>query len=336
MTTVKVNGHTWSTHSGKSKDKVVEAPVIHNEGKLEPPNKYRSLNVFTVFYMLINNFLRSIKILDKNQTITELILYYINHSILLMVFFIMSIYKNFLWIYRKIVLKSLNVTYYPNKSPHIIRDDVNKLNKIPKRLSCILNFKDEDDENGGIDGLIFDISELVAWSVSAGIAELNIYEYNGIINTYNGELNRYINKNLKNYFGTEYIPNITIKIPHVGQIMVNDASKPVDLTVNLLSAIDGKPTIVELTKTMSELAVNKELKIEDITIDLINEELIELVGNEPDLLIIFNPNLDLQDYPPWHIRLTEFYWEYDNKDVTYAVFIRALQNYAKSKVNVGK
>lgn len=302
-----------------------------------PPNSSRGQGVFSILGALINNFVNFVN-QDGSSVNTSLsmVINSINHWILLMVFFIISIYKNYLYMYRRIRMRILNLAYYPNNSPQIIRDDVNKLAKIPKRVSCLLNLKDEDEENGGIDGLINDISELVAWSISAGIVELNIYEINGIMNNYHQELNYYINKNLKHYFGTEYIPNTSIKIPHFNKILINDPEKSIDLSVNLLSKIDGKPTIVELTKTMCELAINKELKVKDITIDLINEELIELVGIEPDLLIVFNPSLDLQDYPPWHIRLTELYWEPDNRNVSYAVFIRALQNYARSKVNMGR
>lgn len=345
MTAVKGDGQLWTPSVGDNNgdsELTNRKPIIKNdtigdsETKKEPPNSQRDNGTTGTAKMLLNEFNDFKESNNKFDSSIKMVFTYLSHGILLMIFFIISIYKNYLYMYRKILLKLFNLTYYPNKSPQVIREDVNKLTKIPKRLSCIINFKDEDDENGGIDGLMSDISELVAWSISAGIQELNIYEYNGVINPYYNELNRYINKNLKNYFGTEYIPNITIKIPHSNKFLINQPNKSVELSINLLSKIDGKPTILELTKTISELAINKELLIKDINIDLINEELIELVGNEPDLLIIFNPNLDLQDYPPWHIRLTEIYWEPDNKEVTYGVFLKALQNYAKSKVNVGK
>lgn len=345
MTAVKVNGQLWAPGAGKSngsskltnrKPVINDEVVEESEVRKQPPNSQRDVGIIGTTKILINEFNDFKQSSNKSDSSIKLLFNYLSHGILLMIFFVISIYKNYLYMYRKVLLKLFNLTYYPNKSPQVIREDVNKLTKIPKRLSCIVNFKDEDDENGGIDGLMNDISELVAWSISAGIQELNIYEYNGVINPYYSELNRYINRNLKNYFGTEYIPNITIKIPHSNKFLVNKPDQSVDLAINLLSKIDGKPTILELTKTISELAISKELLIKDINIDLINEELIELVGNEPDLLIVFNPNLDLQDYPPWHIRLTEIYWEPDNKDVTYGVFLKALQNYAKSKVNVGK
>lgn len=311
-----------------------EPQIDINQAKDDPRIRKPNLYPFTVLSLLFNNLSQSLSI-EKSTTLNG-VLYYVNHTILLIVFFVMSIYKNVLYIYRSIVLKSLNLTYYPNKSPHIIRDDVNKLSKIPRRISCIVNFKDEDDENGGIDGLINDMSELVAWSISSGILELNIYEYHGVINNYYLEFNRYVIKTLMTYFGTDFTPNFTIRIPHLSKVLNNSKPESSSLVVNLLSRADGKPTIVELTKTMSELAVTEELSVNDITIGLIDEELVELVGKEPDLLIVFSPHLDLQDYPPWHIRLTEIYYEPDNRDVNYAVFIRALQNYAKSKVNLGK
>lgn len=271
-----------------------------------------------------------------SQGMVSIIQFYISHSILLALFFIISIYSNIQYIYHRIFIKFLTLAYYPNKTPQIIRDDVNKLNKIPKRVATILDLKDDDDENGGIDGLINDISELIAWNLSSGIPQLIIYEYNGIINNHLQELQRYINKNLSIYFGTDSKPNYLIKIPHSNKSIINQLGDSIDLEITLLLKNDGKQTIVELTKTMGDLASNNELSIKDITIDLINEELIELVGLEPDLLISFGPNLDLQNYPPWHIRLLEIYWQSDNINVNYAVFIRALQKYSHCKINIGK
>lgn len=272
----------------------------------------------------------------------NMLTFYLSHTVLLVIFFCISIYKNIEYIYRRIYLKFLTLAYYPNKTPQLIRDDVNKLTKLPKRVSCILDLKDDDDENGGVEGLINDISELTAWSILAGIPVLSIYEYTGIVQHHLPELCRYIVKNLSVYFGTESVPVFSIRIPHSNTVIYSNNLQlsptfaSIDLEISLLSKIDGKPTIIELTKSMCELAVNKELSIKDITIDLIDEELIELVGVEPDLLICFGPSLDLQDYPPWHIRLSEIFWEIDNQDVNYSIFIRALQKYSNCKVNVGK
>lgn len=87
---------------------------------------------------------------------------------------------------------------------------------------------------------------------------------------------------------------------------------------------------------MAQLAKNGELKKSDITIKFLDHELRQLIGEEPDLIILFQPYLDLQGYPPWHIRLSEMYWEPDNESVSYVVFLRALQKYSTCKVNVGR
>lgn len=304
-----------------------------------PAHSFGSDGVSKATSDLLQNFTKQSK--QESQSWIQFGFDFICHSILLTIFFFLSIYKNIQLFYRRLHLKFLTLAYYPSKSPHLIRDDVNKLPKIPKRISCILDLKEEDDENGGIDGLINQISEITAWTLSAGIPFLSIYEYNGTLvgqhKLYMPLLTKYISRNLANYFGTDNLPKYCIKIPHINLVFYSDVtSKAVDLEISLLSRVDGKPTIVELTKTMSELAVNKELSVKDISIDLIDGELVDLVGHEPDLLISFGPYLDLQDYPPWHIRLSELYWEPDNKEVSYAVFIRALQKYAFCKVNVGK
>lgn len=271
-----------------------------------------------------------------NTGYLHLALFYARHAILLWVFFCMSIIRNFQFVYHKMCLRVFSMAYYPNKSPQVIREDVTRLGKIPRRVSCIVNLRSDDDENGGVEGLVADIAELAAWCASAGIPSLTIYEYSGAVKLHVGELQRYVTRNMAAYFGVP-VPNFSVKVPHLNVSEVcGNAHEPVDLEISLLLREDGKPTIVELAKTMGELTANGELRADDITVKLIDEELGELVGPEPDLLVCFGPVLDLQDYPPWHIRLSEIYWEPDNNSVNYAVFIRALRKYSQSKVNLGR
>lgn len=353
MTMDRANEQDGDTMGGVEGKLAAETPGKadgdgENERLQRPPNGDGTHNFMGDVGKLALNLVSPKGMDDRDGTMLSvggLLVYYVSHTILLMVFFSMSIYKNIEYVYRRIFLKFLTLAYYPNKTPQLIRDDVNKLSKLPKRISCILDLKDDDDENGGVDGLINDISELAAWSTLAGVPILNIYEYSGVVQQHFPELCRYITRNMSMYFGTESLPVFSIRIPHSNTVVYSNnlgrssdfvVPKKIDLEISLLSRVDGKPTIVELAKSMSELAVNKELSIQDITIDLIDEELIELVGVEPDLVISYGPSLDLQDYPPWHIRLSEIYWEHDNRDVNYAVFIRALQKYSNCKVNVGK
>lgn len=278
---------------------------------------------------------------DKARSKTA---FYFYHFILLMIYFFYSAFRSLQFMNNKIRIKFLNLAYNPSKSPQIIRDDVTKLDKIPKRISAILNLKSEQEEGGGFYGLLNDSAELVTWTVAAGIPILSIYEYEGALKRNVEDLRVAVYKKLIDYFGSSSIPTFVIKVPHLnlkfyGLNNDNDEQyklQTIEIEISLLSVEDGKPTIVELTKTMAELANKKEISPKDVTINLIDNELTELIGVEPDLIILFTPTLDLQGYPPWHIRLSEFYWEPDNEYVTYAIFLRALQKYSTCKINVGK
>ncbi|RCK64330.1 Dehydrodolichyl diphosphate synthase complex subunit NUS1 [Candida viswanathii] len=307
-----------------------------------PPNSFRIYNIFHIILDLSHSLVKTSSAVSNSAW--SITWFYINHFILLSIFFLIAVYKNFQYIYRRLYLKYLTLTYYPSKSPQVIREDVNRLTKIPKILSCLLDLKDDDDENGGKEGLIASICELAAWSLSAGIGKLIVYEFTGCLCQTNdciADVKKEVTKTLTLYFGTDTIPTFSVRVPHKNMIIYSDSYKEnqeqtVDLEIDLISRVDGKPTVVELTKTMSELAANHELLVKDITIDLIDEELRELVGPEPDLLISFAPSLNLEDYPPWQIRLSEIYWEPDNKDVNYAVFLRGLQQFSNCKIKIGK
>jgi len=108
------------------------------------------------------------------------------------------------------------------------------------------------------------------------------------------------------------------------------------LSIILLSAEDGRSTLVDLTKTLTEMSQRKKLSSNDISQDLVNAEILESVMGEPDLLILFGPNVQLQGYPPWQIRLTEIYHVQDNNGVGYQVFLRALHNFAKAHIKLGR
>lgn len=84
------------------------------------------------------------------------------------------------------------------------------------------------------------------------------------------------------------------------------------------------------------MSQRNKLSSDDISQELVDVEITESVMGEPDLLIIFGPNVRLQGYPPWQIRLTEIYHVQDNDGVGYQVFLRALHNYSKAHMKFGR
>lgn len=163
-------------------------------------------------------------------------------------------------------------------------------------------------------------------------------------------------KKLAAYFGPNY-PALAVNAPHVPSIETpgpaastrlhsrNSSSSSLasstdfsqrHLSITLLSAEDGRDSIVDLTKTLTEMAQRGKLSPSDISQDLVNAELTESVMGEPDLLILFSPSVELQGYPPWQIRLTEIFHVPDNQGVGYQVFYRALCGFAKAQFRMGR
>ena len=289
---------------------------------------------------------------EDNETVTELIVFYFYRSILTFFYLVYSIYAIVEYSVNISKIKFLSMAYRSDDDSSIINADVNKLPKIPQRLATILNYKSEQEEGGGIEGLCNDGASITAWCVCSGIPSLTIYEPSGVLKKSVRELSDAIFKKFESYFGTENVPSFLIKVPHLNLKYAGVDGEFVDLNgsnstssaeeseyqikINILSKVDGRQTIIELTRVMAQMTKNGELKKSDISISFLNHELKQLVGEEPDLIILFLPYLDLQGYPPWHIRLSEMYWEPDNEQVSYVVFLRALQKYSTCKVNVGR
>ena len=84
------------------------------------------------------------------------------------------------------------------------------------------------------------------------------------------------------------------------------------------------------------MSQRNKLSPNDISLDLIDAEISGSVMDEPDLLMVFGPFVQLQGYPPWQVRLTEIFHVQDNVGVDYQVFLRALYSYAKAQMRVGR
>jgi dehydrodolichyl diphosphate syntase complex subunit NUS1 len=152
------------------------------------------------------------------------------------------------------------------------------------------------------------------------------------------QIRKIVAQKYTSYFG-RYHPGLSITTPH--------AEEPIEfppdhefagqsLTILLISYQDGRESMVDLTKTLAEMSQKAKLSTGDINIELINAELSELIMQEPDLVILFGPHVELSGYPPWHIRISEIFCLQDNHGVGYQVFLRALRKYAEAQMRLGK
>lgn len=108
------------------------------------------------------------------------------------------------------------------------------------------------------------------------------------------------------------------------------------LSVILLSVEDGRDSLVDLTKTLTDMSQRGKISTKDINAELINAEISESVMAEPDLLVLFSPSVELSGYPPWQMRLTEIFHVQDNQGVGYQVFLRALYNFGNAQMRFGR
>lgn len=120
------------------------------------------------------------KSIHKKRTgpIRAFIYFFVHHVIALL----FSIYFRFRRAYRLVKGKVVALLKYHHRTPEFIAHDVKSLQKLPKHLSVIVDYQ-EDDElqgNAGLEGLVNDVCEIAAWTASAGIPFLSIYERTGM------------------------------------------------------------------------------------------------------------------------------------------------------------
>lgn len=157
----------------------------------------------------------------------------------------------------------------------------------------------------------------------------------GVLKSYIPHLHATISRTMHAYFGPPpQTPTFHLRAPHLPSYSPPSSSPPSPpftpltngttqtrrptLTILLLSSTDGRPTLVDLTKTLTEMAQRGTMSpYTDISEELIDAEMREIVMEEPDLLILFGcggrgggggadgAELVLQGYPPWQLRLTE-------------------------------
>lgn len=209
-------------------------------------------------------------------------------------------------------------------------------------------------------------------------------------------LHSVVSQRLSSYFGpTPQTPSFRLHAPNYPSYPASPPSSPPlqpssttssngiapatapQRTINilLLSSTDGRDTLVDLTRTLVEMAQSHKLHLGDITQDLIDAELSATTSictpatpprsppqttalpspqpgkpagtttSEPDLLIIFGPYVKLDGYPPWQVRLTEIFCVGDSAGgntgrggarVEYQGFLRGLWKFAGAEMRFGR
>ncbi|KAI0890003.1 Undecaprenyl diphosphate synthase [Annulohypoxylon maeteangense] len=254
--------------------------------------------------------------------------------------FAFSVYIRARSAYHSVSLRTLSIFKYHHSTPDFVRRDVSTLKRLPKHVSVILTLEDGGRAGNALEKLVNEVSEIAVWCASANIPRLSIYERTGVLKRYMPQTHRALVQKLKSWFGKSQVPPVSISTR--GASTIHTANREylshdqLPLEVVLISEDDGREAMVDLTKVLVQMVQKEKIKAADITVDVLDNELSEAVMTEPDLLISFEPYVDLQGYPPWPIRLTEIYCAPDNQGVGYQIFLRGLRKYTEATFKLGK
>ncbi len=105
-------------------------------------------------------------------------IYFAVYHIIALIF---SVFFRFRRAFRLVRGKVVSLLKYHHRTPEFIAHDVKNLEKLPKHLSVIVEYQEDDkgQGNAGLEGLVNDICEIAAWTASAGIPFLSVYERTG-------------------------------------------------------------------------------------------------------------------------------------------------------------
>ncbi|KAJ8103338.1 Decaprenyl diphosphate synthase-like protein [Lipomyces tetrasporus] len=270
----------------------------------------------------------------KPTNLFQLAIFHIYHTVLIFLHILLSIYYLFARQYYIAKNNFLAFLYHHHRTPQLIAQDIKGLAKTPQHVGIILKYK-ENEEGGGVEGLMEQVADVASWSVGACVKTLTVYERTGTLNKMHEATYKVINRTLKSYYG-ETFPAVKLRTPHDKTVYPEAMAAEPDLNISFISHDDGRGFLVELTREFAYKAAKGEFDPSKVTVDNVDRLANQLVITEPDLIVLFGSKPDLDGFPPWQVRLSEIYYAPHNNSVTYNVFLRGIRRYSKCKINIGR
>ncbi len=233
------------------------------------------------------------------------------------IYLLFAVYIKGRQMYHGVLFRFREFRYQSHWSPQLIERDVQVLDKLPHHVAVILETKPGKHKKSHynsseaiLEGLIDDVADIACWCASSGIPHLSIYEPSGLLHGLPSSIHRAVSRRLHAYYGKAR-PTVRVSSPHASSFTNGDTmddfdhEEYMDLEIVLISQEDGRESLIDLAKTLSDLAIAGKISTDSINVSLVDDAVSSGVVTEPDLLISFSPELSLLGYPPWHIRLAE-------------------------------
>ena len=196
-------------------------------------------------------------------------------TLLFLIHFIYIIYYRCRRLFRRTVSKVWAVLYYPRgQFAYFIRTDARKLRKRPQHLAIIL--ADHSDMSMEAFDLTFrQICQVSGWCYCAGIATLTLYERSGILKQRSATIFRAVQSHISRVAVAGVKPKVFVYRPQALDAPSLDqlkAQEP-DLIINCISESDGRESLVDLTRTLAEMAQLGKFSAANVSQELIDAQI---------------------------------------------------------------
>ncbi|XP_044757717.1 dehydrodolichyl diphosphate synthase complex subunit NUS1 [Coccinella septempunctata] len=168
-----------------------------------------------------------------------------------------------------------------------------------------------------------DLANLVLWCLIARISFVSFYDYRGVLEKNEEKLEIEINRiKQQNDYVLWHNRKSDSKNGIVGR----------KVHLKIITKADGKYNIERVCR---ELITKKE-SVSNISIEYVDKCLKEQFGfPDPEVGIIFSKIFSLFEYPPWEIRLTEFFRLNSHHNILFSEFVAVLDKYSKCNQRLG-
>ncbi|XP_018576699.1 dehydrodolichyl diphosphate synthase complex subunit Nus1 [Anoplophora glabripennis] len=195
-----------------------------------------------------------------------------------------------------------------------IKTELHKIIKTPAHLTVLVGHEEPS---------VKDLANLIIWCLATQISFISFYDYKGTLKKNEDELRYEVDRRKAKEDHVIWHSNLhsTYRNGFTGQ----------RIHVKIITEEDGKKSVADLTKAIS-LTKNREFSVGSISEGL--RKYYEFP--DPDLGLVCGKTLSCYNYPPWQIRVTEFFTIESLHNITFPSFIGELVKYGKCEQRLGK
>lgn len=222
------------------------------------------------------------------------------------------------------------LVFKQKSSVDFIKADARHINKLPVHIGIVVL---EEKLS------YTDIANIIIWSLALGISCISVYDVNGEFKRNHAVLKEVVAKKQKEILheeSTKY--SICLHTNNQTDLYLeNGYSNNCKIDLQLVGPEDGRRELVKLAQNLSREVATHQRKLEDITIQHV-DNILQGTNKfpDPDLIIRFGTVDSLLGFLPWQIRLTEILTHQTHDGLTYKSFISLLHSYGGTEQRFGR